>query len=115
VEDSVFRRCDRGVDLRGSAAIQATIDHSRIEDGVEGVDAGPNAKIVIRDSVSSGNSDAGFFTESGGQIDLENSLTTHNHYGLLSNGSMRVSQTTIEENTVGLAMFAGTTTSFGNN
>ncbi len=119
VEDSLFSRSGFGVGLDASAGtIRGTIEHCRFEDGDGGVAAGPNSVAVIRDSVASGNGGAGFEASSpGSQLDVENSLTTHNGYGLRSfTGNVRVSETTIEENTTGVAEFiGGTITSFGNN
>jgi len=116
VEDSLFTRTGNGgVFLQAGSG---TIEHCRFEDGGYGVLAGSSSNVVVRDSVASGNSHAGFYaTTSGSHVDVENSLLTHNNTGLAANiGGMRVSETTIEENTTGVVEFnAGTIASFGNN
>jgi hypothetical protein len=122
VDDSLFTRSGtEGVVVGApSGTTRATIEHCRFEDGFEGVLAGPNANVVVRDSVATGNSSVGFFVD-GSHLDLENSLATHNGTGLdaVNGGNMRVSETTIEENTFGLVttngITIGTITSFGNN
>ncbi len=118
VVDSLFSRISNdGVVLTtSSGTVQGTIEHCRFEGSANGVAAGGTAIVVVRDSVASGNSQVGFY-DAGGRLDVENSLTTQNGTGLRSDGgSMRVSETTIEENTQGvLAMFGGTMESFGNN
>ncbi len=113
VEDSLFSRVGNGVFLQtGAGTIRGTVEHSRFEDGFAGVIAGIGANAVVRDSVASGNQ-AGFSAQAvNAQLDVENSLATHNDIGLNSNGVIRASETTIEENTTGLA---GTIVSFGNN
>ena len=79
--------------------------------------AGSNSNQVIRDSVASGNTNAGFYAQfTSSQVDVENSLTTHNAVGLDASGKVRASETTIEENATGLLThLSGTITSFGNN
>jgi len=110
VEDSLFTRTGNGgVFLQAGSG---TIEHCRFEDGGYGVLAGSSSNVVVRDSVASGNQ-AGFSAQAvNAQLDVENSLATHNDIGLNSNGVIRASETTIEENTTGLA---GTIVSFGNN
>ncbi len=121
VEDSLFTRSGSfGVVLTTSAGtIQGTIEHSRFEDGFNGVVGEQGSNIVIRDSIATGNSDVGFSANAvGAQVDVENSLVTRNNFGLIvaSGADMRVSETTIEENNTGLAKFGtGTIASFGNN
>src|SRR5439155_26005148 len=119
VDDSLFSRSSFGVFLRTlSGTVQGTIERCRFADGGDGVMASTNSNVVIRDSVATGNTTAGFFSGAGSsQLDVENSLVTHNNAGLRSAfGGMRVSQTTIEENTTGLfTTFGGTIASFGNN
>src|SRR5205823_1063576 len=99
VEDSIFTGLDFGIGVflrTTGGTIRGTIEHCRFEDGQYGVDADQNSKVVVRDSVASGNSSAGFYALTG-RLDIENSLATQNNYGLQAEGGgMRVSQTTIE-------------------
>jgi len=119
VDDSLFTGNLVGLLLRTTAGtVSGTVEHSRFEDGGNGVEGGLNSNVVIRDSVAVHNVNVGFdsvFTNA--QVDVENSLTAHNGSGLraTSTGKMRVSETTIEENALGLNTTGGTIVSFGNN
>src|SRR6266571_930317 len=112
VEDSLVTRSNNiGIYIQTSAGkIRGTIDRCRVENGASNaVFAGPNSNVLIRDSVASGNASVGFWAaDSTAQVDVENSLTTHNGWGLVSYGGMRVSQTTVEENSLGLLAVGGT-------
>ena len=117
IADSLFSRSGN-VGVIVQTNVQGTIDRCRFEDGSnDGFAASANSNVVVRDSVASGNQSVGFLAQTGSQLDIENSVTTHSGYGLAAlNGGMRVSQTTIEENLNGVAEFGtGTITSFGNN
>src|SRR5439155_24779272 len=86
IEDSLFTGSANGVFMSSSATIEGTIEHSRFEKDIVGVDASSNANAVVRDSVVSGDSSSfgeGFIVNSSGaQLDIENSVTTHNHIGI---------------------------------
>src|SRR5436305_1232369 len=54
VEDSLFSRCFQGVEITSSGTVDATIEHSRFEDGGSGghgVLARTNSDVIVRDSV----------------------------------------------------------------
>ncbi len=77
-----------------------------------GVAAATGNKVSIARSVFSGNTTAGVEGDLGSQIGLENSLVSGNATGLISNGTMSLSNSSVLFNTTGIS---GATTSFGNN
>src|SRR5205085_7299864 len=91
-----------------------TIDRSRFENDQNGVFIGLNSNAVVRESVATGNSNAGFYA--GGDLNVEDTLTTHNNIGLYAyfGGQMYVGNTTIEDNTTGVSA-DGDIRSYGNN
>ncbi len=95
--------------------LHTTIDHTRFEDGANGVGVSQLSTAVLRDSVVTGFTNAGVAAFVGTSvIDVENSLVTHSVFGVAAEdrGTARVSQTTIKENSVGVF---GNVLSFGNN
>jgi hypothetical protein len=77
-----------------------------------GVAAATGNTVSIARSVFSGNTTAGVEGDVGSQIGLENSLVSGNATGLVSNGTMSLSNSSIFFNSTGIT---GATTSFGNN
>lgn len=108
---------------------QATIDHCRIEKSVTGIFAGRRSNVTIRDSIVAGNSTVGLFLKSQGasggpgELNIENCAVVYNGQGIACDGDnntavvvVRVSNTTIAGNVVGLQHWINSTIrSFGNN
>ena len=91
---------------------QATLDNVRVQNANFGVAAGNGARMMITNSVFSGNTAAGIEDDAGAQINVDNSVTTNNGTGIQSGGTTRISNTDISFNATGIS---GATSSFGNN
>jgi Right handed beta helix region len=94
----------------GSPAIKASFDRCRFEgNGNAGLLAGPGSIVSVKDSVSTGNAQAGFHAEGGVaavpvQLNIENSLTANNGQGItvFPGGTVRIARTQITNNSIGL-------------
>ena len=89
----------------GSA--RASINHCHFEGGSFGLFSGPAAKVTVRDSVATFNSEVGFAALGGSpaELNLENCIASNNGVGLSSTllGSIvRVSNTMVTDNAIGL-------------
>jgi hypothetical protein len=98
----------------------ATIDNVRCElNGSSGfVSSGAGKSMVVRNSVASKSTGAGFVAENTAKLDIINCLTSFNATGIESDASaeVRVSRTTVTRNTTnGLGLGGGTILSYGTN
>jgi hypothetical protein len=98
----------------GATTIAATLDNVRVENANFGVAAGNGVRMMINNSVFSGNTAAGIEDDPGAEINVDNSVTTHNGTGVQSGGTTRLSNTDISMNSTGISG-GGSTLSFGNN
>ena len=90
-----------------------TLDNVRVQNSNFGVAVGNNVKMMINRSVFTGNNLAGIDAESGGQLTINNSVSTNNGTGITNNsGTIRFANSDISFNTTGIS---GATVSFGNN
>jgi hypothetical protein len=94
------------------SSLQATLDNVRVQNANIGVGVANGGKVMIANSVFSGNTAAGIAGDAGSQITIDNSVTSSNGTGIQSNGTTRISNTDISFNTTGIT---GATSSFGNN
>ncbi|MDQ3010230.1 MAG: right-handed parallel beta-helix repeat-containing protein [Acidobacteriota bacterium] len=121
IKDTTVRDSGYAVLVSNNAAlIKAVVENCRIENSIIGVHASSNARVVVRGSVASGQSSVGFLASPVGgtsaELTLENCLSSHNSIGVTSCGNsiVRVSNSTITQNTTGLS-HTGTLLTRGNN
>jgi hypothetical protein len=98
----------------GSTTINATLDNVRVQNANFGVAAGAGVRMMINNSVFSGNTAAGIEDDPNAQINVDNSVTSNNGTGIQSGGTTRLSNTDIAFNATGISG-AGSILSFGNN
>jgi Right handed beta helix region len=104
-----------------SGTATATVEHCRSEANSHGVVSSASSVMTVRDTVASQNSDTGFDAESG-ELNLEGCVSAHN-YGSNGNGILslgvaslvRVSNTTVTDNRIGIYAVSGNILSRGNN
>jgi hypothetical protein len=94
------------------STVQATLDNVRIQNANIGVGVANGGRVMITNSVFSGNTAAGIAGDVGSQITVDNSVTSSNGTGIQSNGTTRISNTDISFNGTGIS---GATSSFANN
>lgn len=125
VKDSIFRDNFIGVSI--DAALVGSIDRSRFEHNTFGLNVTVRGKATVRDSVASGNSDAGFLSSAIGannvtELNIESCMATGNGTGVRAEGFSgaagvaRVSNSIVTDNGTGLKVgAAGGIESRGNN
>jgi nitrous oxidase accessory protein NosD len=107
--------------VTGAGTIGGTMEHCRIEsNGYYGLRVESNSTVAVRDSVSAGNSGAGFLANNAtADLSVENCLATRNAGdGVFAVGgaTVRVSNSTLVKNAIyGLDNSGSTLKSFGNN
>jgi hypothetical protein len=106
VKDTFIRDCQAdGIFMSGEfGAAKASIDHTRLEHNLVGIDCVSGAKTTIGTSVLSGN-DFGAFTSSFAELNIESCLIENNtNSGLeaIDHSTMRVANSTITNNGQGL-------------
>lgn len=116
-----------GVFPQGTATLKAVVEDSHLENVQTGVDARDNTNVLVRNTVASGNSFAGFAASSGmagrpARLTVENSAVTHNATGIRAiNGAgvttVVLSNNLVTDNTTGLTNDGGSAVmeSRGNN
>ena len=128
VKDTIIRNCDQNaVLLSGDEddSVRSVIEHCRIENNLDGINAIDNSKVTARDSVLAGSRGRGV-TASGvtsqTEINLENCLIANGQTGVESNSGgrtvsvlIRISHSTITNNVVGISATLGAVLSRGNN
>ena len=95
-----------------SSSVTATLDNVRVQNANIGVGVANGGRVMITNSVFSGNTAAGIEDDAVGQINVDSSVTSNNGIGSQSSGTTRISNTDISFNTTGIS---GATSSFGNN
>ena len=108
-----------GIVTIGASATTADIENCQVVGNAAGfVSSGNGRQMVIRNSVGSKNTGAGFFAENSAKMDVIDSITALNAQGIEADSSaeIRVSRTTITRNTSnGLNLAGGTILSYGTN
>ena len=102
-------RC-RLADVRGH--VVAAIDHTRVEHNQYGIESDGSTHTTIRDSVAENQSLTGFGSFGGADVQIKDSVTAHNYYGFVTDSTMRVSNTLVNNNVVAIS---GPVISWGNN
>jgi hypothetical protein len=108
VKDSIFRGNTNGIFVRGASAT-VTVDHVRLEENTQGLEADDGPNVTVWDSLASGN-ETGFYAVSNAsavvQMTIESCLVCYNATGIAvySGGTatpiVRVSNTTVTDNGV---------------
>src|SRR5205085_10470631 len=83
----------RSVPSGGS--VVAAIDHTRVEHNQYGIESDGSTHTTIRDSVAENQSLTGFGSFGGADVQIKDSVTAHNYYGVITDSTMRVSSTLI--------------------
>ena len=96
------------------STLQVTLDNVRVQNANIGIGVAAGGKVMITNSVFSGNTAAGIAGDAGSQITVDNSVTSNNGTGIQSGGTTRLSNTDISFNGTGVSG-AGLSLSFGNN
>jgi len=101
----------------GSARVDWTINNVRIFNCLFGVAASSGSRVLVTNSVISGCTNAGLYSEgltAPAEMHVENTVSTNNGTGVqaIAATTMRLSNTTVTFNTTGIS---GTTFSYGNN
>jgi len=101
IQDTIVRDCGLGIHAASSAGIlKVSIDHCRIQDSVnDGVFIFTRARVTVRDSVASGNGNAGFFV-GGGELNLEHCEASNNLQGVAASGDSTSSGTATVSNCI---------------
>ena len=107
----------------GGTGVKGSFHNCRFEgNGNGGLVLSGGAVVTVKDSVATGNTQAGFFADSGPglatQLNLQDCVTANNGQGItVGNGStVRISQTQITNNTIGLnTSGTGLISSYGTN
>jgi hypothetical protein len=129
VKDSIIRNNSHAIVVQPSGTAIATIDHVLIEGtaGGYGVQANDGSQVTVRNTVSSG-SVGGFVAQSAGtaavELNIDNCTAANNGHGIVASSdsmpfpaTVRVSNSTITDNTTGIQTFGatGAVLSRGNN
>ena len=109
----------------GGTGVKGSFDHCRFEgNGNSGLVLSGGAIVTVKDSVATGNTQAGFFVDNGAgvvvaaQLNLQDSVSANNGQGITAGagGTVRISQTQITNNTTGLnPISGGLISSYGTN
>lgn len=105
----------------GATTIQAELDNVRLEgNGNAGVAASNGSRVVVRNSVASGNTSFGFFSDGPGgasELHLESCIASANGTGLnaAAGGLIRASNVYVTNNGTGVSGAAANFNTYGNN
>jgi Right handed beta helix region len=105
----------------GATTIQAELDNVRmIGNGNAGISASNGSRVVVRNSVASGNTNFGFFAEGpagAAELNLESCVSSANGQGVTAagGGTIRMSNVHVTNNGTGLSSTGGTFATYGNN
>ena len=105
------------------AGVRGSVHNCRFQgNGNGGLVVSGSGIVSVKDSMATGNTQAGFFTEGGAtggaQLNLQDSVTANNGQGITaqSNSTVRISQTQITNNATGLnPVGTGLISSYGTN
>lgn len=113
VSDTTIRNSGAtGIAITGGGRLDAIIDNVRVQNSNFGVAIGNSVKLMINRSVFSGNTAAGIEADPGGEIMVDNSVSSGNGTGIEALGTIRLANTDISFNGTAIQ---GATQSFGNN
>jgi hypothetical protein len=98
--------------VTGGARNDVTISNVRVQNSNFGIAISSGAKVMVSDSVFSGNTQAGISSDAGGEMNVVDSVSSSNGLGVQASGTIRLSNTDIAFNSTGIS---GTPLSFGNN
>jgi hypothetical protein len=102
--------------MTNGAVVKGMIVNSRFEEGFNGVEAWFQSQVAVQSSVAADNVQVGFYADGDGHLGVDNSLASHNEWGLFSYSVLYASSTLIVRNAVGVAQGGGTEAiSWGNN
>ncbi len=91
--------------LAGGAVgtIEAVVENCRFEKGTTGIYAGRGSNVIVRDSVSTNHTAAGFYATSGGRLLIDDCVSFYNYAGVRSSSEAMVSvnNSSITENSYG--------------
>jgi hypothetical protein len=117
VKDTVIRDNLTGINLApASGAVRASIDQSRLEGNQDGLRVAQGGKASVRNSVASGNSDAGFLASCAAgtcELNIDSCLIANNVTGVSANGvsggvgTVRISDSEVTNNGTGLLQQGG--------
>lgn len=100
------------------ARVDAVLDNLRIHNAFFGIAVGIGAKVMVNRSTVSGNgatssgAGTGLEVDSGGEMNVDNSVISSNGTGVQNSGTIRLSNSDIAFNATGIT---GTALSYGNN
>ena len=124
VKDSIVRGNNRGIHIDSSSGKAiASIDRCRMQGNIDGIFAGNNSRVTVRDSVATHNGSQGFHAVGTNvEMGITHCVSAHNSDGArASSGSspravIRLAYSTITDNARGLETFeTGIIYSLGNN
>ena len=97
-----------------SGIIGAVLDNVRSNDNAYGLAVGAGGRVMINRSVFSWNGTTGIHADAGAVIEVNDTLVSHNQFGINANNGSTVtlSNSGINSNTAGIS---GTTQTYGNN
>jgi hypothetical protein len=96
----------------GSTRIDATINNVRVQNSNFGLGILGGVRAMVRNSVFSGNTQAGVRADAGTELNLTSSVSNNNGTGVVAGGVVRLADTDIAFNTTAIT---NATQSFGNN
>lgn len=101
-----------GIAPTSQARIDAVLDRIRVHNANFGLAVGTGAKVMLNGSTLSGNTQAGIEADAGGEVNVDNSVSSSNGTGVSAAGTIRLSNSDIAFNGTGIT---GATQSYGNN
>ena len=106
IKDSIFRNNGGGgiflANATDTGSLSATIERTRIENNAFGGAEFQNAKVTLRDCLSSGNAFTGILAQEGSEVNVESCVSSYNgNHGIAAfdGGIIRVSHSTATNNT----------------
>jgi len=111
VSNSIIENQTIGILVAAPGIMQVVLENVRSSGNTYGLAVGARASVAVRGSVFAGNS-IGVEGDTTSQITLEHCTMNNNTTGVVSNFSVRLSNSEVAFNAVGVA---GTAASFGNN
>jgi len=117
VKDSILRGNDTAIQVTAPMnTAEVTIDNVRLEFNLNGLEVRERARVTIRNSVISNNSDDGVsvqvFSTASAELTVENCVVSHNSAGVFTESgntgvaTIRISNSTVTNNGTGLNNFA---------
>ena len=112
IKDTVITQCVTGINATTSGGfVVALVDNVRLENMSNGVIAGNNAQVTLRNSSVFQNNSSGLQASTGSStINTENCMVANNGTGInasVSGATIRLSRTAILNNTTGISIAGG--------